>query len=253
MNMIFSTFVKFLGMAVLLCVVYYTSILSDDNFVYYSVLHIPSIILVVVGTIGLAFASANYKDVFYTFFDMFRNPPSVMKKKIKYVQKNLEEITDNYYANGPAGAKSSIKIDSMPPKWDSIFAQLESKISPAEIIILLKRHATLYTMKIDNQIKFIKILKSSAPSLGMFGTILGLVKMLDDLSDFSTIGPNMSLALLTTLYGILMSILLDPLISHLEEKRVNFLKSVEQSNFWLDSIIHKKPGFFMNQEFRKTK
>lgn len=42
-----------------------------------------------------------------------------------------------------------------------------------------------------------------APAYGMIGTLLGLIIMLGDMNDPSTIGPGMALALLTTLYGAL--------------------------------------------------
>ncbi len=43
------------------------------------------------------------------------------------------------------------------------------------------------------------------PAWGMIGTLIGLVNMLKDLNDASTIGPNMAVALLTTLYGSLLA------------------------------------------------
>ncbi len=39
------------------------------------------------------------------------------------------------------------------------------------------------------------------PAWGMIGTLIGLIKMLKDLSDPDSIGPNMAVALLTTFYG----------------------------------------------------
>ena len=44
-----------------------------------------------------------------------------------------------------------------------------------------------------------------APAYGMIGTIVGLIKMLKQLDDPSTIGPSMALALITTLYGSLVA------------------------------------------------
>lgn len=44
-----------------------------------------------------------------------------------------------------------------------------------------------------------------APAWGMIGTLLGLVNMLKNLEDSSTIGPNMAVALLTTLYGSMIA------------------------------------------------
>ncbi|MEG1888624.1 MAG: motility protein A [Lachnospiraceae bacterium] len=43
------------------------------------------------------------------------------------------------------------------------------------------------------------------PAWGMIGTLIGLVNMLKTLEDSSTIGPNMAVALLTTLYGSLIA------------------------------------------------
>jgi chemotaxis protein MotA len=42
-----------------------------------------------------------------------------------------------------------------------------------------------------------------APAFGMIGTLIGLVKMLKTLSDPSSIGPAMAIALITTFYGAL--------------------------------------------------
>jgi chemotaxis protein MotA len=41
------------------------------------------------------------------------------------------------------------------------------------------------------------------PGLGMLGTVIGLIGMLANLEDKASIGPNMALALVTTLYGSL--------------------------------------------------
>lgn len=51
-----------------------------------------------------------------------------------------------------------------------------------------------------------------APGFGMIGTLVGLVKMLANLDDPSTIGPSMAVALVTTFYGAIMAnFLLTPL------------------------------------------
>lgn len=56
-----------------------------------------------------------------------------------------------------------------------------------------------------------------APAMGLIGTLVGLVQMLANLDDPSTIGPAMALALLTTFYGaILGTIILAPLAAKLE-------------------------------------
>jgi len=44
-----------------------------------------------------------------------------------------------------------------------------------------------------------------APAFGMIGTLIGLVIMLQNMDDPSKIGPGMAVALITTLYGAIMS------------------------------------------------
>ncbi|MBN1421138.1 MAG: MotA/TolQ/ExbB proton channel family protein [Planctomycetes bacterium] len=44
-----------------------------------------------------------------------------------------------------------------------------------------------------------------APAYGMLGTIIGLILMLANLNDVSTIAPNMAVALVTTFYGALIA------------------------------------------------
>ncbi len=44
-----------------------------------------------------------------------------------------------------------------------------------------------------------------APGFGMMGTVLGLIGMLNNLEDKSSLGPNMAVALVTTLYGSFMA------------------------------------------------
>ena len=46
---------------------------------------------------------------------------------------------------------------------------------------------------------------ATAPSMGMIGTLIGLVQMLQTLDDPSSIGPAMAVALLTTMYGAILA------------------------------------------------
>lgn len=58
-----------------------------------------------------------------------------------------------------------------------------------------------------------------APSMGLIGTLIGLVQMLADLENPEVIGPAMALALLTTFYGaILGSVVMAPLAVKLEKR-----------------------------------
>jgi Flagellar motor component len=56
-----------------------------------------------------------------------------------------------------------------------------------------------------------------APAMGMIGTLIGLVQMLQTMNDPSTIGPAMAVALLTTFYGsVIANVLCLPLSGKLK-------------------------------------
>ncbi len=52
---------------------------------------------------------------------------------------------------------------------------------------------------------FWETLAAMGPAWGMIGTLIGLINMLKHLEDVSTVGPNMSTALITTFYGSLLA------------------------------------------------
>ncbi len=60
-----------------------------------------------------------------------------------------------------------------------------------------------------------------APAMGLIGTLIGLVQMLANLDDPSSIGPSMAVALLTTFYGaVLANMVFMPLAAKLERNSI---------------------------------
>ena len=66
-----------------------------------------------------------------------------------------------------------------------------------EINKMQERHAKKHGM--------FDIWATVAPAAGMWGTIMGLVGMMKNLNDPSTVGPNMAIALITTFYGSILA------------------------------------------------
>jgi chemotaxis protein MotA len=68
-----------------------------------------------------------------------------------------------------------------------------------------------------DKIGFVNVWAALAPGFGMMGTVIGLIGMLQNLEDKARIGPNMALALITTLYGSMMAnMLLMPISTKLK-------------------------------------
>jgi len=80
---------------------------------------------------------------------------------------------------------------------DGTDPELVRSILEAEIINVDARH--------QENIGFWKNLGAMGPAWGMIGTLIGLINMLKDLSDPDSIGPNMAVALITTLYGSVLA------------------------------------------------
>jgi len=110
-----------------------------------------------------------------------------------------EDIADPFLARGV-----QLGVDGLSPEM--IHAILDSDLDT-----LKKRHTRGQTL--------FRFMASTAPAMGMVGTLIGLVQMLKELDDPAAIGPAMAIALLTTLYGaILAFVMFGPIASKLESR-----------------------------------
>jgi chemotaxis protein MotA len=74
-----------------------------------------------------------------------------------------------------------------------------------EIYNIMEKEYELYFNRRESQVNMLNTLAKLAPAFGFAGTIMGLINVLQDLSDMSRVGQSMGLALLTTLYGLLLA------------------------------------------------
>lgn len=101
------------------------------------------------------------------------------------LEEAVEEIEDDFLQKGVM-----LIVDGTDP-------ELVKNILETEIAFLEERH---------NEGKSIfDIMGTLAPAFGMIGTLIGLVAMLKQLDDPSSIGPSMAVALITTLYGSIIA------------------------------------------------
>lgn len=97
----------------------------------------------------------------------------------------LDDVEDEFLANG-------IRL-----VIDGTAANEIEQILVAELDALDQRHMQ-GKLILDNFGKY-------APAIGMIGTLIGLVAMLNNMSDPSQIGAGMAIALLTTMYGAILA------------------------------------------------
>ncbi|MBE3606969.1 motility protein A [Campylobacter sp. RM13119] len=163
---------------------------------------IPSIMIVFGGTIGVmmvGFKMETLKSV-GKFYGIAVKPQQInlsetIKKLVDYSTKARRdgilalETDVNNETNLFMKKGLSMAVDGTEP--DTIRALLEIDIDQSS-----SRHSA--NIKIFDQVG------GFSGSMGMIGTLIGLVAMLLNMSDPSAIGPSMAVALLTTLYGAMI-------------------------------------------------
>lgn len=161
--------------------------------------HIPSMIIVFGGTISvtmLAFPISDLKPIVKIMLvTAVRKTPSptdeidrivelanlARKEGLLALETKLQTVEDPFFGKG-----IQLVIDGFSADTVRDIMELEAECEET-------RHST--GKKIADQ------LGAFAPAFGMIGTLVGLVQMLQDLSDPAGIGLGMATALLTTLYG----------------------------------------------------
>ena len=105
---------------------------------------------------------------------------------------------------------------------DGTDPELVRAIMETELVSVEDRH--------KEKIGFWENLGAMGPAWGMIGTLIGLVNMLQDMNDPSSIGPSMAVALITTLYGsILANWICAPVATKLKSKNAEemMMKEIE--------------------------
>lgn len=136
---------------------------------------------------------------------------------------------------------------------DGTDAELLRSILETEIAFVENRHK-------DNQ-KVWEMLADLGPAWGMIGTLIGLIIMLDNLDDPSTLGPKMAVALVTTFYGSLIAnFIATPIVNKLKlasdeevlhkQVMVEGLLSIQAGEN--PRVIEEKLKAFLSPGVRKT-
>ena len=182
-----------------------------------SFINAPGLTIVIGGTIAAALVSerlANCIGSVKVAIKAFKDNSPAIEETIKQIAElsavvrkegllalESQEINDPYLGRG-----IRLAVDGVPN--DEIQQTLR-----AELIALRARH--------KRGQKLFRFMASTAPSMGMIGTLIGLVQMLRALDSPSSIGPAMAVALLTTLYGAVMAFMIFGPIAEKLEQRTN--------------------------------
>jgi len=74
-----------------------------------------------------------------------------------------------------------------------------------QVCDVMEKEFELYFSRRESQISILNTMARMAPAFGFVGTVVGMINVLGSLQDPMALGRSMSLALYTTLYGLLLS------------------------------------------------
>lgn len=180
-----------------------------------------SFVLVAGGTLGCTIIGTSFAD-FKSVIGILTGMMYFKKKKISYLQtvQKMVEISEHASRTG----KSS--VIEMGMGFDDGFLDRGLRMMGAG----LDREFVRTALETDAQemkkrhFKFINVISSMgnfAPMFGMMGTVMGVMLVLQNITDIDAVVNGMALALLTTMYGLILSSLIFIPISH----KLKFLTS----------------------------
>ena len=181
-----------------------------------SFLDAPALLIVLGGTFGVTIISFSLEDVLRTHPIVAKTVLRTIPDPGKTAQKMIE-IAMVARQKGHLAIEDAVNNEIGNPFGRRALQMVFDGQTPEDIEKFLKQEIEEMTYRHYNGASILRKAADTAPAMGLIGTLIGLMQMLGNLDDPSTIGPNMAIALLTTFYGaILSSMLFAPLASKLE-------------------------------------
>lgn len=175
----------------------------------------PSVVITLGGTVAATFLAYPLKDI--------SNIGKVFQKAFLYKATSANEIIENIITLANIARKEGLlSLEEYGSKLEDEFLKkgimlivdgtdpdLVRNILETELMFLEERHGQGQGT--------LESLGAFAPAFGMLGTLIGLINMLQKMDDPKAIGPNMSVALVTTFYGsFLANVIFLPLAQKLK-------------------------------------
>ncbi|OIJ18228.1 motility protein A [Anaerobacillus alkalidiazotrophicus] len=180
-------------------------------------IHISSVLIVIGGLVGAIMINFSLAEV--------KLVPKVLREAFREAQQDLPTLIDTFVDLSTKARREGllaleVSLEEVDDPFirkgvllavDGIEPDIIKDIMMAEVVATEERHRKGRLI--------IEKCGEYAPAWGMIGTLIGLVLMLQNLNDPATLGPNMAIALITTLYGTLLAnLVFIPMASKLANK-----------------------------------
>jgi chemotaxis protein MotA len=181
-----------------------------------SFFNFPSILIVLGGTFAVTAVSFSADEVWRAQTLLFRAlvyrplDPSGAAERVM----SLAEVARQ---RGPMLLESQLASMAADPFLQRALRLVVDGALPEEIETTMTSELQATQMRHSRSVGVLRRAADVAPSMGLIGTLVGLIQMLGNLDDPKAIGPGMAVALLTTFYGAIVShVVLLPMAGKLE-------------------------------------
>jgi chemotaxis protein MotA len=183
---------------------YYAIVSTSENKLIF--INIQSIVIVLGGSICAAIITFGVKDLrnlftafFTVFFQSLVKPQQVVAELIAFSQK----ATQN-----PSILKNKAAHQNLHPFATDGLGLIANDFTQDQVESIMTSALMERKNKLLHQVEIMKTLSKYPPAFGMIGTVVGLIGILQGLGStagVNSIGPNMAVALITTLYGLFLA------------------------------------------------
>ncbi len=190
-------------------------VLSGEHSAFTGVVHIPSLILLASGPVCVVVATYRPRELVAAFRELWvslRFDPVASRAGL------YDALTR--FATEVRGRRQGAALEISDASDNALLKQLAPLVVRQYTAEEIERTAsTAIFVRISGMKRsedVFQTLSRVAPATGLIGTVLGLISLLKDLSRFEQLGPSMALALLCTLYGLLLAnAVYQPLARHI--------------------------------------
>lgn len=207
----------------------------------------PSILIVVGGTIGATLVNYPFRD--------FLGALDVLKKAFHHKEIPFDESIKQlvFFAN-KARKEGILSLQSIMDSLDDEFLVKGLQMAvdgqePESLKEMLYLEIEFIKERHETGANIFTTMGAYAPAMGMIGTLIGLVQMLQTMDDPSSIGPAMAVALLTTFYGaVLANIVFIPIAGKLKHRSQAEVLSKTLITEGMESILSGENPRIMEQK-----
>ena len=233
-----KTFItRLIAVALVFAIIYFVLYIHGNIGLF---IHVQSFIIVSAGTFSATLMTFSFSSV----FNAYKHALLSLFKQSDYVERKQEimlliEIAEKIHTtNGLACIDQ--ELEQNKHRFSDFLRYGLNLTAAGYSEDIMRTHLKNFAQQHDEELQKSEAVWFSfseyAPGFGMIGTVIGMVLMLANLDvDISNIGQGLSIALITTLYGVVLSTsFLKPMAVYLNEERN---ETLAKSRVFTDALI----------------